>query len=217
MPEGRPVLEDLGSRNGTFVNGDRVERAELKRGDSVRIENTVFRVLHELDITKISPVKKAKSVPGKMVEAVRPKRRLGEVLIDAGVIDENTLKKALEVQTGQNRRIGEVLVDLGEVTHDDLASALASKLSLPLISGDELDIPKELARLLQAGKVETSLVLPVKVTGNKLLLAMVDPLDIDTIYEIRHMTGYSIDVAVISRTDFSHAVAKFFAGTGVWY
>jgi type IV pilus assembly protein PilB len=173
--------------------------------------------LHELDIAKTSAEKKVETVPGKAVKAVRPKRKLGEILIDAGVIDENTLNRALEVQRGQNRRIGEVLVDLGEATHDDIASALASKLGLPLISADELDIPKDLARLLQSGKIETSLVLPVKVTGNKLLLAMVDPLDADILQEIRHMTGYHIDVAVISRTDFSQGVAKFFAGTGVWY
>ena len=61
--------------------------------------------------------------------------RVGQILMKGGLITQDQLTKALEVQKGTTKRIGEILVEIGLVTELDVASALSKQLGIPYASG----------------------------------------------------------------------------------
>ena len=84
--------------------------------------------------------------------------KLGQILVKSGLLTQDQIAKALEVQKGTTKRIGEILVDIGLVTELDIASALSKQLGIPYASsasgllnpqkGDGLEqlIPEEFSR-----------------------------------------------------------------------
>ena len=65
------------------------------------------------------------------------KKRLGELLIDAGLITAEDLNRALKMQVGGNRRLGRILVKMGAISSDQLLETLSSQFQLPIIDPDK--------------------------------------------------------------------------------
>ena len=129
------------------------------------------------------------------------KKRLGDILIAAGVLDEDRLKAALDRQKTTGERLGEALMNSGEVSEIDILSALASQLDIRVFhapgagaveSDTTLLIPEHMARKHRA--------LAVSREGATLTIAMADPLDIVAIDDIRVATGMNI-VLQVGRID----------------
>ena len=59
------------------------------------------------------------------------RKKLGEYLVEFGLIDEKTLDKALEIQKIEKKRIGQILIDMGVADDEVIAKALASQLKIP--------------------------------------------------------------------------------------
>ncbi len=142
--------------------------------------------------------------------------KLGEILIKHGLISEQQLTKALEVQRGTTRRIGEVLVELGLTTELDIASALSKQLGVPYASaasgllspqkgeGFEQLVPEEFARL--------HLVLPLSRTLNSLTVACVNPLDLITTDNLSRISRCEINPIVTTKADLEEAIGRFYGG-----
>jgi len=71
--------------------------------------------------------------------------KLGQILINEGIITEEQLKKAIEYQQSHKGRIGENLVKLGIITEDHIVQAIGLQLGIPYYTGDQADqlIPQE--------------------------------------------------------------------------
>ena len=63
----------------------------------------------------------------------KKRKKLGECLVGAGLIDEKTLAKALELQKVQKKKLGRVLIDMGVADDGTIARALAEQLNIPMI------------------------------------------------------------------------------------
>jgi type IV pilus assembly protein PilB len=109
------------------------------------------------------------------------RRKLGEILLEAGLITEDQLNHALSVQKTKKQKIGKILVELGFVTKDQIAKALAEKLNLQIIHCADHKIPNELKKLIPKDFAKDNLVFPISRKNNTLVLAMADPLDYMTI------------------------------------
>jgi type IV pilus assembly protein PilB len=90
------------------------------------------------------------------------KKKLGEILIDAGVITEEQLSNALTLQQGKNKRLGKVLVELGYVDGDQVVETLSQQLSLPMVDCNDYQPTKELLDLVTKETAEQKLVLPLE-------------------------------------------------------
>jgi type IV pilus assembly protein PilB len=145
------------------------------------------------------------------------RKRIGEHLVAAGVLDEESLTRALEIQNTENKRIGQILIDMGVISDEEIANALASQLNIPLLRLKNLDIPRETITLVTSQTAETKILIPVKATGNRLLIAMADPLDSEAIQDIRFQTGMSIEVAVSPEGDIREAFNRHYIPKNVWY
>ena len=148
--------------------------------------------------------------PTKKLRPIKKRKELGDCLIEAGLIDEKTLARALEIQKGQEKRLGQVLIDMGVADYEVIGKALARQFNIPFLRLDKTKIPEEITSLVPAGMAENYLVIPVERTGNRLLVAMADPADLYAIDDLRFVTQMPIDVAVASQEDVLEAIGRHY-------
>jgi hypothetical protein len=198
---GQSVVKDLGSRNGTFVNGQKVEKAILSCGDRLKVGSVMFRFFQEDETPQ-----------GKDAEGTTTSQcvqRLGKCLVEAGIVDEMTLLGVLGEEK-KSPTIDQMLIDLGLLDDDNRARALARQLKFPFISLKEREIPQQITSLVTAEVATTHVIVPVELAGDKLVVAMANPLDPSAIQVLRMVTGMGIEVAVASREDILEAIARYY-------
>ncbi len=141
--------------------------------------------------------------------AMHHRNPLGELLVEAGVIDRAGLARAVEEQDRNKERLGEVLLRLGLASQKDIGRALARQQALPYVDLDDV-IPEEPAlRTLPEPLARQFQVLPLGLANGTLRLGMVDPLDVLTVDDVRRHTGYDVDVAVITHDHFLRALNAY--------
>jgi len=142
--------------------------------------------------------------------------KLGELLIKEGIITQQQLEKALNIQKQEGGRLGEILIRLGMIKEGQLILILGKQLNIPYFSpGSELNpaggqnleqiIPKEFAL--------KNLVLPLSHTLGSLTVAMTDPLDLILIDNLRKITGFDINPVLATRADLNSAIEKLYGKT----
>jgi type II secretory ATPase GspE/PulE/Tfp pilus assembly ATPase PilB-like protein len=130
--------------------------------------------------------------------------RLGEVLIEAGLVSAEDVELALAEQRKRGgKRIGQILVDLKLVSESDLAQTLAKKFQLPFVDLDACDVDPEAVAEVSRDVIEKYRILPVASTSRVLMVALGDPLSVDGIDLIRLQTKKQIAevVAIPSQLD----------------
>ena len=197
--KGRIVVKDLGSRNGTFVNGDKVEKAILVSGDRLKVGNAVLRFFREEEPGKLD-------LDGSATTS-RGVQKLGEYLIEAGIVDEFALLRVLGEEE-KSQTIDQMLLDTGILDDLNIAKSLAKQLKVPFLRLKDLEIPQEVTSLVPVGVAKTHLLMPVKVSEGKLLVAMANPLDSEAIQAMRLVTRMKIEVAVAPREDILEAFVR---------
>ena len=128
------------------------------------------------------------------------RKRLGETLIEAGVLYPFQLQRALEVQAEmaakevnpQKQRLGKVLIRLGFLTENQMVSALASQLNLRIVKPSEQEIPRSVLEKIPREKAEEEILIPYAIEGNKLAVAMSNPLAWTAIYDIQFRAGMEV-------------------------
>src|SRR5687767_13257846 len=134
------------------------------------------------------------------------RKKLGECLIQAGLITEEDLQSALAEHKRTGERLGAVLVRLNLATERQIAKALAYQLGFPYLSLGETPpdvavvtlIPKEVA-------LKRSCV-AIRLDKNLLTVAMSDPLLFSLVQDLEFQTGYRIKQVVATRTDILEAI-----------
>lgn len=138
------------------------------------------------------------------------RRRLGDILVDAGLITAEQLQEALRKQKTMGKRLGRVLVETGMATENSIANTLANQMDIPFLNLNEESIPPEILTTIPEGIVRSHNLIPVKLDRNELLIAMIDPLDIFIIDEINYQTGYEIKVAISSESQVEAAIRHYY-------
>ena len=145
---------------------------------------------------------------------IRSQLRLGEILLREGVIKEDQLQKAIQVQKSEGGRIGEILVRLGLSEEKDIALALAKQLGIPYASlskgllrpqsdqGLEQLVPEDFSRRY--------FLIPLSKNLNSLTVAFSDPIDLLVIDNLRRMTGCEVNPIVATRSDIQAALDTFY-------
>lgn len=129
------------------------------------------------------------------------RRRLGEILVDAGAIDDTQLKQGLEYAAAHRCLLGRALVEMDLITDRQFAVALAEQLEMPYLTGRDLVFDEAQASRLPFGYLQSRKVVPGVLPSGQPVLAMVDPLDVSTLDFVRDMTGVRYDPGVIADSD----------------
>jgi len=138
------------------------------------------------------------------------RKRLGELLVDAGLIDEQTLRRALAKGKIHKKRIGQILMDMGVVDDMAIAQALSTQLRIPLTHLTDLDIPPEIIGLVPQEIAENHLLLPLRLENRQLVVAMVNPLEFYAIDDVRFATGLDVVPVVAPESEMISALARYY-------
>ena len=143
------------------------------------------------------------------------RKKLGELLLQANLIDSKTLDKALEIQKTQQKKVGQILVDMGITDDDQIAKALASQLKIPFIRLNEIQVPQEIIDRVPQDMAEKYLLIPVKEIKNQLVIAMANPLEFYALDDLRFITQMNIFVTVAPQGDILAAIHKYYPRRGL--
>src|SRR5262249_40885995 len=142
------------------------------------------------------------------------RKRLGEILIQAGVLAEPQLRAALTEQRRWGGPLGRILVDMKLITEEAMVQALSHQLNLPAVNLDVKNIGQEVTDLVPGDLAEQLSVMPFSVQGKFLDLAMVDPTNISAIDTLRTRTRLNVRPYLAGPKSIERALAKFY-GRGV--
>ncbi len=144
------------------------------------------------------------------------KLRLGDLLIYKGVISQEQLKQALDLQKKMHRWLGDCLIELGMVTDDDIANVLELQLGIPRITLRGINIKPEVISLVSGTILRKHNVLPIKLrkdNPNVLVLAMSNPLDMAAQDDIAIITNKIVEPAIATIGEINSILDKHF-GSG---
>lgn len=138
------------------------------------------------------------------------KKRLGELLLESGIITEQQLQTALEEQQRTKKKLGDVLLAQGVLTEHQLIEVLEFQLGIPHVTLSRFQIDAKLSQVIPEQMARRYQVLPIRVDGRKLMVAMADPLDLFVIDDLRMSTGFTIEPAIISRGELQRGMARLY-------
>ncbi|MCW2680374.1 MAG: type secretion system protein [Frankiales bacterium] len=136
-------------------------------------------------------------------EQQRRRRRIGEVLVEQGLITQEQLKSALGEQSrtppGQTRkRLGQLVIDMGMSTEKEVAAALAEALALPLVDLGRTMAQPEAVRLLPRAVAERAGVLVLSNDHGKITVATADPTNVVALDDVKLYTGAAELVVLVA-------------------
>ncbi|MCC7418715.1 MAG: Flp pilus assembly complex ATPase component TadA [Planctomycetaceae bacterium] len=139
-------------------------------------------------------------------------RRLGQILVDLGYLNEDQLWDVLEEQKqSPGEVIGQVAVRMGLVTEAQVTEALAEQFGMPVINLPETTIAPKVLEMVTQTMAEIYKVMPVSVKGDVLTVAMADPKNLAALDDLRNFLGCEVRGAVSNPHDVEQAVAKYYA------
>ncbi|MDD3374978.1 MAG: ATPase, T2SS/T4P/T4SS family [Candidatus Omnitrophica bacterium] len=144
--------------------------------------------------------------------------RLGEILIQQGLITQAQLDQVIIAQKQKRGRIGELLIELGITKEIDIVIALAKQFSIPYISRESgLLKPQnsDLLNLIPKDFAQKNFVLPLSLNKNVLTCALYDPLDLLLIDNLRKITGYDINLVLATKRDIAQANEEWHSKEGL--
>ncbi len=139
---------------------------------------------------------------------------LGSKLVENGIITEQQLEEALALQEENSKKdgkglLGQALVRMGYCTEDDIARIMARKTGATFVSLRESPIDMTAANLITPEIANRYNAIPIGFEKNKLLVAMLNPSDIIAVDDLRLITGYDIQPAIVADSELRAAINQF--------
>lgn len=135
---------------------------------------------------------------------------LGEILIEKGLIDSEKLNAALTEQKKNGGFLGAVLVKLGFSKEEELMPVLSEQLGIEYVKIKQLKIDPEIIKLVPAKFACHYKLIPIKKKGDTLTVAVSDPLNIQTLDDLRLFLKVEIDPILASEQDILEAIRKYY-------
>lgn len=133
-------------------------------------------------------------------------QRLGELLVQHGLVDQERIDEALRLQVGGNRRLGYLLIKMGLLSDEQLLEILSEQLAMPIVNTSDVfdpavkrTLPRYLCRKYHA--------IPLRFGDRNLLqVGMMDPLDSEAIFDIENYTNMVVEPVLARPNDIAAAI-----------
>lgn len=139
--------------------------------------------------------------------------RLGDLLVDAGLITFDQLKIALSENKKTGEKLGSVLKRLGYITEDMLTDLLSKQLNIPKVNLIYLEPPLDLKKYISKSMAEENKIVPVKLENDVLTIAMEDPLNFFVIDLLKTELNLEIEVFIANEAHVNQWIKKIYYET----
>lgn len=143
-----------------------------------------------------------------------PYKRLGDVLLDAGLVTEEQIEHALLQQKTTKRRLGDELIAEGVITEAGVIEALQMQLGVEFIDLSQIDLDPEMSRVVSKNVARQYNVVPVRTTPDEVYLAMSDPLNFMAIEAVKHATRKRVVPMVAMHDAIMRAIMTLYGNEG---
>lgn len=137
------------------------------------------------------------------------RKRLGDLLVDSGLITEEQLDQALK-EKGEGQKLGDALLQKGFITEQQLIEVLEFQLGIPHVSLYQYPIDSKLVNLIPKDFAKRNSLMPLKRDGEKLYVAMSDPMDYFAVDDLRLTTGFQIETVIATKDDIVRAINRYY-------
>lgn len=138
------------------------------------------------------------------------KRRLGELLLEAKLLEPAQLETALAEQRRSGLRLGQYLVSTGVVSEIQMVNTLSRQLKIPRYQADAYPVDKKLVSVIPSEMAQSFQVVPLRRDGPLLSVAMIDPLDLDTLDAMEAQTGCEVETVICTESEFNRLVMNLY-------
>jgi len=144
------------------------------------------------------------------------RKRLGEILLEAGLVDGLQLQAALANQRTWGGRLGTVLIKMGMITEEAMLNSLSGQLNIPTVDLAKIRISDKVLKAIPRDVVEKYHTIPVglkQVVGRTTLyIALSDPTNFEAIDEIQFLTDHPVKVVLATDSVITDAIAHYYYG-----
>ena len=211
----------LDLRSVPLVNSTALEVITDMRDEAVRLGGWL-KLAHPnsivLDILTISGVAESITIidadPSRVQPpgAVAEHRKLGEILVIKGLLTEERIQEAIQIQKKTGARLGRIIMDKGWVPEQEVLRALGEQLSVPFVRLRPGIIDPAVAALIDRKTAQRLQVLPLQKVRGELALATTDPQAIPLFDEIEARTGCRVRPVIVQRKDIQESINDAYSG-----
>jgi type IV pilus assembly protein PilB len=161
-----------------------------------------------MDMSEMVHEELKKNDKNKQKKNVTLRPKLGDLLVDIGLLPPEKLSEALSIQRQSGKRLGQVLMEMKFISEDEMAFALAMQLKIPFVDLATYEFQEGVVKCIPEEVSRKLLCIPVALKDNVLDVAMADPLDLNMIKDLRFVTGYNIQPAISTPSQIIDALQK---------
>ena len=136
--------------------------------------------------------------------------RLGEILVRKGLIKQHELDRALDEQTHSKKNIGEILVRLGYISEKEILEVLSEQQGIRFVNLKDLEIEDKVIKAMPPKFVEHYEVMPIRLEGNILTIAISNPFDVSPMHDLETHLGMRVERVLALSTDIQEAIRKYY-------
>jgi type IV pilus assembly protein PilB len=138
-------------------------------------------------------------------------KRLGDLLIEAGLISAEQLERAVAEQRRTGKLLGATLVHMGVIQERDLLEHLQHQLGLPLVDLARISVDEQAIQRVQEDVSRRYNALPIEIEGRStLIVAMSDPLNVSALEDLRFHSGMFIKPVLAPAAEIQEAIGRFY-------
>ncbi|KNY26715.1 General secretory system II protein E domain protein [Pseudobacteroides cellulosolvens ATCC 35603 = DSM 2933] len=139
------------------------------------------------------------------------RKRLGDLLLEVGLISKEQLDKALEIQKQTGEKLGQVLLNQNFVTQQDIIQVLEFQLGIPHVDLEKYNIDSSACLLISENLAKRYGLIPIQKTNGVLTVAMSDPLNVFAIDDIKIFSGMDVQPVIATLKDINNAIDKYYS------
>jgi type IV pilus assembly protein PilB len=144
-------------------------------------------------------------------------KRIGELLVEGGILSQSQLEQALFAQRKDGRKLGQLLIELGLVSEVQLTQTLSRQLSVPWVSLYHVDFSRSLLNLLPRDTAEKYCLVPIFVRrvrkqGDTLYVAMDDPTNEAALADVTRAAQLPVKPMIACASDIRAAIRVYYGG-----
>ncbi len=178
------------------------------------VDDGAFKDLISFASSKINTISSTPAVIDESLKDIppnpSPKKKIGEILIDMGMITEEQLFEALVEAKKTSLPIGSILVQKGFVSLVDLKSALSKQQGIESVNTDQLKIDENVLSIIPEDFIRLNSVIPLSFDGKTLVVGMVYPNDKHVLNDIVYLTGLRPRVMIITSYEFNMCLQTYY-------